>query len=271
LKRRILAVAVAALLAALGAVAVLAYVHQANNRAVQGIRAETVMVAKSTIQPGTKVGQAIDQGLLTTQKFPSESLPADPVYSLSASQRGLVINSALQPGNILLRSNLVSSAQYTGSSISGLAIPSGQMAVTIQVCLSADVAGYVQPGAWVAVFNTAGRDAPLEFTCSSHQPPSKGPTITQLVLTNVKVLAVSAAPASAGGTGTGASAGLAAADPVSAASSVTNQGQVLVTIAVTKAEAERLILVGDAGEPTFGLLAAGYVPPPDIGVGISSP
>ena len=52
---------------------------------------------------------------------------------------------------------------------------------------------------------------------------------------------------------------------------MTNQGQVLVTIAVTKAEAERLILVGDAGEPTFGLLAAGYVPPPDIGVGISSP
>ena len=40
MKRRILTIALAVLLAAVGTVAVLAYVHQANNRAVEGVKAD---------------------------------------------------------------------------------------------------------------------------------------------------------------------------------------------------------------------------------------
>ena len=51
-RRRILTIAVAILLAALGTVAVLAYVHQANTRAVEGLKAVSVIVAQGAIPLG---------------------------------------------------------------------------------------------------------------------------------------------------------------------------------------------------------------------------
>jgi pilus assembly protein CpaB len=271
LKRRVLAVTVAILLAVVATIAVLAYARQANNRAVAGIQAETVYVAKTAVPAGTRVSQAQSQGMLTTEKFPVASLPSGAVNSLSGLS-AMIVNSGLQPTEILVRSNLVTSAGYTGASSSGLAIPPHQMAVTVQVCLSADVGGYIQPGAWVSLFNTFAVNGSLTFTCTSHQLSAAGNAAgkgeTQLVLTHVKVLAVQAASPSTGQTGV--TAGLAAADPNSASSTVTGAGQVLVTIAVTELQAKWLILVDRTGDPTFGLLASGYIPP-DTGPAIGPP
>jgi pilus assembly protein CpaB len=265
LKRRVLAVTVAILLAVVATIAVLAYAKQANNRAVAGLKAETVYVAKSTIPAGTKVSDA----QLSTEHYPVGSLPPNPVTSLSG-QEGKIINTALQPNEILLQSSLVTSSQYSGLSSSGLAIPKNQMAVTVQVCLAPAVAGYIQPGAWVSLFDTWGvGGTSIDYTCTSHQlsgsgsggGSSSGKADTGLVLTHVQVLAVQAASGSNGPTGV--TAGLAAADPTAASSTVTNSGQVLLTIAVTEAQAKWLILVGYTGDPVFGLLAPGYVPNTD--------
>jgi pilus assembly protein CpaB len=267
LKRRVLAVTVAILLAVVATIAVLAYARAANKRAVQGIQAETVYVAKTVIPAGTRVSNA----QLTTERYPVGSLPPNPVISLNG-QGAKLINSTLQQGQILMQSNLVTSAQYTGTNSSALAIPPHEMAVTVQVCLSADVGGYIQPGAWVSLFNTWPLNGSLTFTCTSHQLSGSGGgsgrAETQLVLTHVKVLAVQAASPSTGQTGV--TAGLAAADPNSASSTVTGAGQVLVTIAVTELQAKWLILVDRTGDPTFGLLASGYIPP-DTGPAIGPP
>ncbi len=55
MKRRTLTVALAGLLALLGVVAVLAYARQANTRALEGMKAETVLAAKSAIRAGTSL------------------------------------------------------------------------------------------------------------------------------------------------------------------------------------------------------------------------
>ena len=48
-----LTITLAAVLGLLGVVAVVAYAHQANQRAVAGLKAETVLVAKFAIPAGT--------------------------------------------------------------------------------------------------------------------------------------------------------------------------------------------------------------------------
>ena len=53
MKRRILTITLAVLLAAVGTVAVLAYVHHANVRAVNGVQAVSVIVAQRAIPSGT--------------------------------------------------------------------------------------------------------------------------------------------------------------------------------------------------------------------------
>ena len=159
----------------------------------------------------------------------------------------LVTSSALGPGQLLLQSMLVPKSQ----GVTTLGIPSGKMAVSIPVCLSADVAGYVQPGAKVAVFNTGGTLSPLQSSCTSHQPPARGGVATKVVLPTVEVLSVVAAPApQTGSTGSAPLAGTAG----SASSNVASQGLVLVTVAVDQSEAETLISYASAGELTLALL-----------------
>jgi pilus assembly protein CpaB len=248
LKRRITTIAVAVVLAAFGTVLVLGYVHQANTRAVDGLRAVNVMVAQGAIPAGTQVGQAVRDGLLISQKMPASSVPADAVRSITPGLAGLVTSTALQPGLLLLRPTMVPSAQVTG----GVAIPKGMVAVTIQICLPAAVAGYVTAGSHVAVFDTyGGKSLNEEATCdASHQVQPVGAVRTAVVLPRVEVLSVGPAPAS----GQGTSSGSTGAFSSGSASSALSQGAVMVTLAVQQADAQRLIELDEAGLPYLALL-----------------
>jgi pilus assembly protein CpaB len=241
-RRRILTIAVAILLAALGTVSVLAYVHQANTRAVEGLRAVSVIVAQGAIPSGTPAGQALRDGLLGSERLPVASVPADAVRSISPDLAGLVTSAPVQSGQLVLRPMLVAATQVTG----GVAIPKGMVAVTIQICLPEAVAGYVTAGSEVAVFDTFGsKSLNVQETCNvSHQAQANGTVSTQIVLPKVEVLSVGPAPAAAssGGALTGGS------------SSTVSQGAVLVTLAVHQADAERLIQLDQTGLPYLALL-----------------
>jgi pilus assembly protein CpaB len=244
-RRRVLTITVAILLAAFGTVLVLAYVHQANLRAVQGIKAVSVLVAGSEIPSGTPAGQALRQGSLVHQTEPSASVPADAIRSITPDLAGLVTNGNVPSGAVLTRSMLVSAAEVTG----GVAIPKGLLAVTVQLCVQEDVAGYVTPGSRVAVFDTSttGRQTGQpDRTCSvDRQSFSPSAVNTALVLPRVEVLSVGPAPATSQSTSSG---GFGSATAASA------QGAVLVTLAVTQAEAEKLISLEQAELPYLALL-----------------
>jgi pilus assembly protein CpaB len=249
-KRRVLTVIVAVLLALLGTVGVLAYVHQADARAVAGQKAVSVLVADQIIPAGTLAGDAVRNGMLVPQTMPASSVPADAVTSVTADLSRLVTSASLQAGQLLLRPMLVTSAQAAGAG--ALAIPNGMVAVTIQVCMPAAVAGYVRPGSSVAVFDTfSTTKLNMQVSCngsSSQQQPEINSIHTRVVLPKVLVLSVGPAPASGSTTATGLGSS-------GSSSSASTSGQVMVTMAASQADAERLIVLTETGLPYLALLS----------------
>jgi pilus assembly protein CpaB len=260
LKRRVLTIALAVLLAVLGTAGVLAYVHQADKRALAQMKAVTALVAQQQIPAGTSAAAALRDGLLRSQALPAASVPSDAVRLITPGLGGLVMSAAVPSGQLLLRPMLVTSAQATATG--ALAIPKGMIAITIPLCLPEAVANYVQPGSQVAVFDTyATKKATLQESCDqsgeSHQAQGPGGIVTRIVLPRVLVLATGQAAASGTtSTSTTASGGAfsqtSQTDPASSAPT----GSVLVTVAVSQADAERLILITRAGLPYLALLTS---------------
>lgn len=248
MKRRVLTVVLAVLLAVLGTGAVLVYVRHADARALAGQKAVTVLVAQHDIPTGTPAGTALSSGWLAKETLPAASVPSEAVRSLTPGLSTLVTSSEVPSGQLLLRPMLVTAAQVAAAG--SLAIPKGMVAVTIPLCLPAAVAGYVQPGSSVAVFDTyATKKLQVSQSCStsgqSQSAQVKGGVRTRMVLPQVRVLSIGAAPAK-GKASTTASGG-------SSASS--GSGAVLVTMAVSQANAERLILLTETGLPYMALLS----------------
>jgi len=260
LKRRLLAVVLAALLAVFGMVAVLAYVHHANERAVAGLKAEVVYAAKDQIPAGTSLRAALKGGLLTTEKEPVSSLPADPVQSLTAQNENLVTSGPVGQGQLLSGSMLVTANEVAGSGRAALAVPAGYQGLTIQVCPNEAVGGYIGPGSRVDIYGTypMGQKSTLnvEETCDvSHQAESEGAVTTLLEFSDLEVLCVGQFPECAqGGSSQGTSSvDSATTDPAGTASS---DGAVLVTLAVTRGQADGLITLAQVGLPYMTLPAS---------------
>jgi pilus assembly protein CpaB len=259
-KRRVLIAALAVLLAALGAGAVLAYVHQAVAHGLAGQKAVTVLVAQQVIPSGTAARAAQQEGLLRAETEPAASVPANAVGALTPGLAALVTSAQLQPGQLLLRPMLVTAAQVTG----GVAAPSGTVAVTIALCLPEAVAGGLHAGSAVEVFDTSAGRGPTgagaltaSSDCSgSHQEQGGGTARTRVVLARAQVLSVGPAASGQasppGGSTTGGTTSTttsASADP-----SGSSQGTVLVTFAVSPVAAQQLIQVSVTGLPYLALL-----------------
>jgi len=242
MKRRVLSVTLALLLAVAGTGAVLAYINGANGRAIAGLKAVTVLVAQREIPVGTSVGAAQQAGLLRAETLPARSVSPDAVSSVTADLSPMVVSSDVSPGQVLLRTTLVSAAEMSG----GLAIPGSMLAVTIPLCLPQAVAGYVHTGSQVAVFDTvASKSIGSQQSCSQMgQSQLSGTVTTRMVLPRVQVLSVGSG--SAGGSQGGSTSGTSAGSQL--------QGGVLVTLAVDQADAERVIQITEAGLPYLALL-----------------
>ena len=257
MKRRVLTITLALLLAVLGTVGVLAYVHGADARAVAGMKAVPTLVAQQPIPAGTSAATALHEGLLASQQLPASSVPFNAVRSITPDISSLVMSANVQAGQLLLRPMLVTAAQATGAGT--LAIPKGMVAVTVPLCLPEAVAGYVQPGSQVAVFDTySTTKLSVQENCSgtsqSHQSSAQGPVLTRVVLPRVLVLSVGSPPptntSGTSGSGTSGNSNSAEASPTTPGTS----GPVLVTMAVSQVNAERLILLTETGVSYLALL-----------------
>ena len=260
MKRRVLTITLAIVLAVLGTAGVLAYVHGANARALAGQRAVSVLVAQDKIPSGTVAGTAFQSGLLVSQKLPASAVPSEAVSSITAAVSGLVMGTDVQPGQVLLRPMLVASSQLTGA----LAIPTGMVAVTVSTCMPGAVAGYVQPGSRVAVFGTySDKQNNGSQSCGGSGSGGGGQTNlthvhTRVLLPRVLVLAVGTAPVS-GPNGTSSGTAI-----PNSSSSTSSQNGVMVTLAVSQADAERLITLDSSGLTYLALLSPSSVTSFDI-------
>ncbi|MGO8958784.1 MAG: RcpC/CpaB family pilus assembly protein [Streptosporangiaceae bacterium] len=251
-----LTIVLAALLAVVGAVAVLAYVRQANHRAIANLNTETVLQATGTIPEGTTLGQAESEKLLSTQQVPQGSLSGTPVQIVTKKNQGQVAATTIGKGTYLVTEMLESHASLVASG--NFTIPTGMDAVTIQVCLSQAVAGYVVAGSYVSVFDTTtvkkGVTSVQQSCDVSHQATYVANSVsTRIVLVHALVLAVGQSPSSQG-----TSSGIAAAAAEGPAGQ-TNP-PVLVTLAVSQADTERLIFIDEVGLPYMALLSPASKP-----------
>ncbi|WDZ85601.1 Flp pilus assembly protein CpaB [Micromonospora cathayae] len=244
--RRILTITLAVLVAALGTAGVLYYALSADSRARAALTdAVTVAIAVERIPAGTTGARIRAEELVRLERMPRSSVPGTALPAVGAEYDKLVLTSNIAPGQVLLKANFGEQSQVT----SGLSLPDGKMAVTVQTGAPQQVAGYVRPGAQVAIFLTYklvdkdGNESKIERT--------------RLLLPKVEVMAV--------GTYTPPRANADGGSTAAAGGTSTN-GTLLLTLAVDQKEAERLILGLNTGSLYLGLLTDTVTVRPGTGV-----
>jgi pilus assembly protein CpaB len=229
--RRILAITIAIALAGLGAAGGLFLIMTADQRARANIEdAVTVAIATKRIPTGT-TGARVRDGMIRLERMPKSSVPSDALSDISPELDRMVITSNIAVGQVILAAHFGEQSKVT----SGLPLPEGKMAVTVQTGAPEQVAGYVQPGAQVVVF--------LTYELLDRNGRRSGVERTRVLLPRVEVLAVGTYQAEQSRNN---------GNPVTGTSTLRNT--VMVTLAVNQPEAERLISGLNHGTLYLGLL-----------------
>jgi pilus assembly protein CpaB len=218
--RRTVLLIAAVLVALLGVVLVLLYVRGIDNRAREGQETVAVLYTKSDIALGTLGSAAEQAGSFELRQIPrdaaatgalSDTEPITNLYSLTALPAGVPI---------------LSSQWGEQGTTSALPIPGNRMGLSVQLGDPQRVAGFVQPGAEVAIFYT---------------PDDK--SFTRVLQPRVTVLAVG--PTAITKTST-------------TAGGETNTEEVpnaILTLSLTQKQSEQVVLGDATGELYFSLLS----------------
>jgi pilus assembly protein CpaB len=162
--------------------------------------------------------------LVKKQDVPSNIKPATAVVT-ETQLNGRSTTQAISKGSI------VTTQQFNTSASGGLDIPVGQNAVTINLGIPQGVARYIQAGAITNVYAT--------FKALPNAQPADA-IITKLILSNVKVLANQPAVTDL--------------EKQSATTVAAGNGEIILTLAVTPDQAEKLIFAKENGSLWFGLV-----------------
>jgi pilus assembly protein CpaB len=265
MNRRIGLVVIAVVLAAIGAVAVYSYAHNADKRAVAKTRSTTVLYAQRQVPVGMTWGAAVKGSYFKQEKVPVDSSPTSALASTDVSiPLDYVATSDIGAGQIAVREMFGERQAKTGI----LAIPKGMQAVTVSLQTNADVAGFVQNGSEIAVYGTfkvKGGDTTAvkngTFGGANNGDPQL--VVTKLLLARASVIAASqGAPSDLNGPNNATQ------------TSNNNSDTILVTLALNQADSERIILAQATGQLYLSLLSSDSVTNVDGGtlnVGIFQP
>jgi pilus assembly protein CpaB len=212
MRTRIIAVAVAAILAIVGAVVLVVAVRSADQSAVAGAKLTTVLVVQAAVPAGTQADHLGDA--VIAEQIPAKYVAHGAVSSVDGLG-GLVTTIDLQPGEQLLQSRFSSPEELASSGVHA-AVPAGLQEVSIAVDLQRVAGGAVGPGDHVGLFFSFDADGP---TAAS----------TRLQLNDVLVTSVASTVAKSD-------------DPNAQA-----QGLVLVTLAVSADDAQNVVYAAEFG------------------------
>jgi len=237
--RRTILLVVAALVAVLGSGLVFVYVKGADARAMQDQAPVAVLKAVAQIDPGETLEQAQAAGKLELQDVPSEQV-LEGALSTLGDLSGQVALARIFPNE-----------QITGAKFGSagdedvLTLPKGTVAISVNLTDTGRVAGFVTPGTEVALFvnGAVGAD---------------GAEVARLLLPAVEVVAVAQATVATATT-----------DPAAAGTypaTVEQLPRTLVTLAVSQADAERVLFASTHGELAFGLRTGNSEVEPSAGV-----
>lgn len=231
--RRSVLLIVAVIIAALGTAMIVLYVQGIDDRATEGQELVEVLYATDVIQAGETVTAAQDDGKFDTKKVRKDDLVTGALDS-TESITDLVALGAIYPGE-----QIISDKFGQLGDVENLVIPDDKMAVSVELTDWERVAGFVNPGSDVAIFLTAA--APIRRLPDGEEQTLS--SVTRILLPRVPVIGV--------GT-TSVSSRTVKSDT---GEEVTEEvPKTILTIAVTQAEAEKLILADRTTDLTFALL-----------------
>lgn len=192
----------------------------AYGRSVQGSTSGgdvTAWVASKDIPPGTPWDKV--KGSIAEQTVPAAARPTDAVSGPDALEGRKTVR-AVSKGEVVTASQFGVTERAEGV---GLTIPPKHNAVSVNVGTPQGVARYVQPGDLVNVYVSYKGNGQREQR-----------TITKLVLSNVQVLSNRVANASDAST-----------------------GEVVLTLALTPSDSEKVLFSKENGSLWFGLVSPG--------------
>ncbi len=221
--------AIAIILAIVAGFAVFIYQTSADQRALAGKQAVTVLVATADIPKGTPLQAIQGNAFASLQTFPISSVPAESLTGYEDLDPMMVALHGIARGQILTSLSFGDAIDAAEN----ILIPDGKVAVTVELGDAARVSGFLVPGSEVSVLYT--------FTNADSKQ-----SVTRVMLARVSVLAVgqtSSAAADANATGQPS----------------------LITLALTQKEAEQIVLAQQTGAISFALLGDDSVVVPDGG------
>jgi pilus assembly protein CpaB len=220
--RRTILLVVAAVVAVLGAGMVYLYVQGADDRAMAAQAPVEVLTAVAQVEPGETLAEAQAAG-----KFQLSEVPAEQVLDGALVEVGdLGEQVALQ--RVFVGEQITASKFGSSGEQDVLAMPKGQVAISINVTDTGRVAGFVSPGSKVALFY------------SGALPPG-GNDGVRVLLPEVQVIAVGQTTMT---TETNADGTPATAEALPST---------LFTLAVDQREAEKVLYASTRGELSFAL------------------
>jgi pilus assembly protein CpaB len=219
--RRLALLIAAVLVAALGTALVFAYVKKADDRAIADQQPVSVLVAKAAVAPGTRVIDAANAGAFERKELPQSAVVPGALSSTDPVKDQVVLTTIF-PGQQLLTGMFGATAASNAS----IAIPPGQIAASFSFGDPQRVAGFVQPGSNVVIFLTSALNG--------------GVSSTRVRMPKVTVIAV------------GPTTITPPADPAQANPEA--QPRAMLTLALTQAQAEKIIFAQGNGTMYLGLL-----------------
>jgi pilus assembly protein CpaB len=238
--RRILGVLLAVILAVIGTIAVLAYVNAARSEVAEGQEAVSVLIANQRIPAGTSGASLRERELVDEVVMPALSVPESALSAVPEELDTLVLTADLQPSQLLLRGMFGPPTMLSG----GLTVPENMLAVSVEIEIDQQVAGFVRPGSQISIFNTyAEEDTDGDTGTGDGSQENRR---TRLLLPRVEVLAVGVY--GDGGVTTTARNGESEDEDSQGTSGL------VLTVSVDQTDAERLIHATRTGELYLALL-----------------
>jgi pilus assembly protein CpaB len=148
MNRRVLAIFVAVLLAIAGAALVIIYAQNADKRAIADAQPTTVFVAQKLIASGTTLKDAQRTEQLVETQVAAKAVPAGALKKIDPANNSLLALSDVQPGEILIESRFGS----TPVGAKAIEVPSGMLAVSVELSDPARVGKFVTPGSHIAIY-----------------------------------------------------------------------------------------------------------------------
>lgn len=237
MKRPVIPILIALVLAIGAGAAVFFYARSTENRVLQEQQPVSVLVSSETIPAGTSLAKASADGLLSQTQVSEKLRPADGIESVSAANGALVALADVPAGQMLLTSSFGAAPEQAVA----VRVPDGLMAVTVQLEDPQKVGTFLRPGSQIAVFDTVK----LPSTEVGAEPVFA----TRPLLDRVEVLAVGSV-----------------AEAQEATATADSWNAKLVTVAVDQQQAQKLVHGSQTGVLTLALLGENTALKPSVGV-----